>query len=136
MVAVLATIGSGAFAHGAQNSDFCDLDDFGELVAILMTGDVPDTTSLIDFKLQQATTAAGAGVKDITGKAITQILSGSPAADDKQAVIDLRADELDIDNGFRFVRAVATIVATSAWAAVPVNTIDYGAVLIGRCARH
>ncbi len=134
-VAVLATIDPDAYAHGAQNSDFLDLGLFDRVMGVLMLGDVPTTTS-VNFKLQQATTAAGAGVKDITGKAITQILSSSPATSDKQAIINCRADELDIANSFRFVRAVATTADTNSPADSPVNTSDYGAVLLGFGARY
>ena len=136
VVAVLATIDPDAYAHGAQNSDWVDMGLFDQLMAILLVGDFPDTTSTINFKLQQATTSGGAGVKDITDKAITQIASGSPAVSDKQGVINLRADELDVDNAFRFVRAVATGADSDSPADSPVNTIDYGAVLIGFGARY
>ena len=135
IAAVLATIDPDAYAHGAQNSDWLDLGLFDQVMAILMLGDVPTTTS-VDFKLQQATTSGGAGVKDITGKAITQILSGSPANSDKQTIINCRADELDIDNSFRFVRAVATFADTNSPADSPVNTSDYSAVLVGLGARY
>ncbi len=135
-VAILATIDPDAYAHGAQNSDWADLGLFDQLMAVLLLGAVPDTTSSIDFKLQQATSSGGAGAKDITGKAITQITSGSPAVGDKQAIINLRADELDIDNSFRFVRAVATTADTNSPADSPANTIDYGAVLLGFGARY
>ncbi len=135
VAAVLATIDPDAYAHGAQNSDWLDLGLFDQVMAVLMTGDVPTTTS-VDFKLQQATTSGGAGVKDISGKAITQILSGSPATSDKQAVINCRADELDITNSFRFVRAVATTADTNSPADSPVNTSDMSAVLVGFGARY
>ena len=135
IAAVVATIDPDAYAHGAQNSDWLDLGLFDQVMAVLMTGDVPTTTS-VDFKLQQATASDGSGSKDITGKAITQILSGSPATSDKQAIIDCRADELDITNSFRFVRAVATFADTNSPADSPVNTSDYSAVLVGFGARY
>lgn len=135
-VAVVATIDPDAYAHGAQNSDYVDMSDFESLMAVLLLGAVPDTSTTIDFKLQQATSSGGAGVKDITGKAITQIASGSPAAGDKQAIINLRAEELDIAGGFRYVRAVATGADSGSPADSPANTIDYGAVLLGFNPKH
>ncbi len=132
-VAVLATIDPDAYAHGAQNSDYCDLGDFDQLMAVLMWGD-SDTSTTIDFKLQQATTAGGAGVKDIVGKALTQIAAASPEVGDRQALINLRADELDIDNGFRYVRAVATTADTSSPASA-VN-VDLSALLLGFGPRY
>lgn len=135
--AVVATIDPDANGHGAVNSDWVDMADFETLMAVLFVGDFPDTSSTLDFKLQQATSSGGAGAKDITGKAITQIAAGSPAAGDKQAIINLRGSELDIDNAFRFVRAVAT----GADSASPVdspgpNTIDYSALLLGFMPKH
>ena len=133
---LVATIDPDAYAHGAQNSDWVDMADWGALMAVLKIGTFPDTGSTMDFKLQQATTSGGAGAKDITGKAITQIASGSPAAGDKQAIINVRADELDLANDFQFVRAVATGADSSSPADSPVNTIDYGADLYGFFPRY
>ncbi len=134
-VAVLATIDPDANAAGALNSDWCDMSKFDQLMAILLLGEW-DSSSTIDFKLTQATTSGGAGEKDITSKAITQIVSGSPAVFDKQAIINLRADELDIPNGFRYVRAVATTADSNSPADSPATTIDYAAVLLGFGARY
>jgi hypothetical protein len=134
-VAVLATIDPDAYAAGAQNSDWCDMAKFDQLMAILLLGEW-DSTSTIDFKLTQATSSGGAGEKDITDKAITQIVSGSPAVFDKQAIINLRAQEMDIENGFRFVRAVATTADSNSPADSPAATYDYGAVLLGFGARY
>lgn len=136
VAAVVATIDPDVFAHGAQSSDYVDMGKFDQLMAILLLGDVPDTTSTIDFKLQQATTSGGAGVKDITSKAITQIASGSPAVGNKQAIINLRAEELDLANGFRYVKAVATGTDSNSPADSPVTTIEYAAVLLGFGARY
>ena len=86
LAAIVATSDPYADADGAQNSDWVDMADFESLMAMLLIGTFPDTGSTMDFKLQQATTSGGAGVKDITGKAITQIASGSPAVSDKQAI--------------------------------------------------
>ncbi len=129
--AVVATIDPDVYAHGAQNSDYVDMANFEMLMAVVMFGDVPDTDTSIDFKLQQATTSGGGGVKDITGKAITQILSGSPAVGDKQAIINLRGAELDIAGGFRFVRMVATGADSGSPADSPANTVDYSALALG-----
>ena len=135
VAAVLATIDPDVYAHGAQNSDWLDLGLFDQAMAVLMLGDVPTTTS-VDFKLQQATTSGGAGVKDITGKAITQIVSGSPANSDKQAIINCRSGELDVANSFRFVRAVATTADTNSPVDSPVTTSDFSALLVGFGARY
>ncbi len=134
--AIVATIDPDVYAHGAQNSDYVDMADFEQLMAVLMIGTFPDTDTTMDFKLQQATSSGGAGVKDITGKAITQIASDSPVSSDKQAIINLRGSELDIAGGFRFVRAVATGTDSGSPADSPVNTIDYGVNVFGFGPKH
>ena len=137
LAAIVATIDPDAYTPGAQNSDYVDMADFESLMAILMLGAWADTGTTADFKLQQATSSGGAGVKDITGKAITQIASGSPAAGDKQAIINVRADELDLANDFQFVRAVATVADSSSPADSPAAVVtDYAAVLLGFGPRY
>jgi hypothetical protein len=66
-----------------------------------MTG-VLGAAATVDAKLQQATDNAGAGVKDVTGKAITQLVKA--ADDNKQAEINLKQEDLDFANGFKFFR--------------------------------
>lgn len=125
--AVLATIDPDEYAAGAQNSDWVDMGLFDQIMAVVMTG-IIDTLSTLDAKLTQATSSGGAGEKDITGKAITQLVA---ADDDKQAVINCRADELDIANDFRFVRLVQTGGAGS-----PATTVFHQAFVFGLGARY
>ncbi len=127
-IAVLATIDPDAYAAGAQNSDWVDLGLFDQVKAVIMAGAFGAVTTL-DAKLTQATSSGGAGEKDITGKAITQLVAASDA--DKQAVINCRADELDIANDFRWVRLVQTGGASS-----PANSIDHSALLLGFGPRY
>ena len=77
--------------------------------------------------MQEANTAAGGGAKDITGKAITQVAAASPPTNDQQYIINLRANELDKDNNFRWVKLILTIGSDAA---------DCGAVLLGVKARY
>jgi hypothetical protein len=73
-------------------------------------------SATVDAKLQQATDSSGTGVKDITGKAITQILKAS--GDNKVAMINVRDTDLDVNNGFTYVRLTVTVgTATSLIAA-------------------
>ncbi len=125
--AILATIDPDEYAAGAQNSDWVDMGLFDQVAAVIMSGTV-GAGSTLDSKFTQATDASGAGEKDITGKAITQLLA---ADDDKQAVINLRADELDIANDFRFVRLVQTGGTGS-----PATTVDHAAIIFGTGARY
>jgi hypothetical protein len=119
-VAVLGVIDPDANGAGALTSDYGDAAKFEQLMAVIMAGTL-GTNATIDAKLVQATDASGTGVKDITGKAITQLTEAGTDSD-KQAIIQVRADELDVAGGFRYVAIVmTTAVATS----------DSGAILLG-----
>lgn len=70
----------------------------------------------MDAKFQQAVDATGTSAKDITGKAITQIVKAT--GENKQALINVKPEELDTVNGFGFVRLSLTVgVAASQTAA-------------------
>ena len=63
----------------------------------------------------------------ITGAAITQLTQAGTDASDKQAVITVKAQDLDVDGGFTHVALVMTVgTATS----------DAGAVVIGMPATY
>lgn len=122
-VAVLATIDPDANTASTFYSDFVNMEEWPELMAVCMAG-ILGSSATIDFSLLQSTSSTGAGEKAITGKAITQI---DTASNDKQQVINLRTDELDVAGGFSFVRAKMT-VATS--------TSDSAAIVLGMGCRH
>ena len=73
---------------------------------MVQTG-VLGTLATVDAKLQQATDSTGAGAKDVAGRAITQIVKAT--GDNKQALINLKPEELDTLNGFGFVRVALTV---------------------------
>lgn len=116
--ATLGVISPATHAAGsAVSTAWIKLDQFQSLKATLLAG-VLGASATLDFKLEQANTAAGGDVKDVEGKAITQ-LTKAGSDDNAQAVIDLSADELDVANGFYWVRATATPgTANSAFAAI------------------
>lgn len=91
-------------ASTAQSSAYVSVGKFHKIGAYIQTGAIA-STGTFDAKLQQATDASGTGVKDITGKAITQL---ADTADDKQVIINLDPAELDLANGFTFVRLTIT----------------------------
>ena len=76
------------------------------LVASIQTGAL-GTSATLDAKLQQALDSAGTSAKDITGKALTQIVKAT--GDNKQALINVKPEELDTVNGFGFVRLSITV---------------------------
>ncbi len=110
---VVATIDPDVYTANAYSSDYVDMADFEMLMAVVSAGTLGSSATL-DGKLEQATTSGGGGVKDITGKAITQLTQGGSDDSDKQAIINVRGSELDIAGGFRFVRLTVTVgTATS-----------------------
>jgi hypothetical protein len=80
------------------------------LLALIQSG-VLGTGATLDAKIQQATDASGTGAKDVAGKAITQIVKAT--GDSKQALINLRPDELDVNNGFSYVRLSVTVAVAA-----------------------
>lgn len=109
-------------ATTARNSAWVDMSKFHELLGVVLAGAV---TGTIDAKFQQATTSAGAGAKDIPGRAITQMAATD---DNKQKLISLRHDHMDIDGGFRYARLVLTPTGGT--------TNLAGAALLGCLARN
>jgi len=80
---------------------------YRRMMALIQTG-VLGASATLDAKLRQATDSSGTGAKDITGKAITQIVKAS--GDNKIATIDLNVDtDLDSANGFAYVQVSLTI---------------------------
>ena len=79
------------------------------------------TSATVDAKFEQATDASGTGAKDVTGSAITQLTEAGTDSD-KQAVINLSQESLDIANSFTHVRLSVTVA---------VATSDIGAVVLG-----
>jgi hypothetical protein len=114
--AVLTTVDPVAQVAGANTTVWVPVQNFHTFLAALATG-VLGASATVDFKLQQATDNAGTGAKDISGKAITQIVKAT--GDNKQALINCRAEDLDTNNGFGWIGMVLTVgTATSIVSAV------------------
>jgi hypothetical protein len=111
LLALAGVIDPDAYAAGTYTTAWVSAKNFAMLAALVSVGDMV-ATSTVNAKLEQATSSGGAGAKDITGKAITA-LTQAGADDNKQAWINVKPEELDVDNGFAFVRLSMT-VATAA----------------------
>lgn len=109
-LALMAAISPSAQAVGTLTSGWVPLAEVESILAVINTG-VLGASATVDANLQQATSAAGAGAKAITGKAITQLVAAT--GNNVQAAINLRGDELDVTNGFAFVQ-LSIIVGTAA----------------------
>ena len=107
LVGVIGPVSQGA---GAVSTGWVDMALFDQLMAVVNAG-VLGAAATLDAKFEQAQDGAGTGVKDVTGKAITQFVKASN--DDDQAIINLRAEELDVQGGFSFARATLTVGAAA-----------------------
>ena len=109
-LALLAVLSPQSVSAGTVVTSYVPMSNAQRLLAVLQTG-VLGASATVDAKLVQATDSSGTGSKDITGKAITQIVKAS--GDNKQVEIDLRSAELDSNNGFGYV-ALSITVGTAA----------------------
>lgn len=123
--AVVASIDPDAYAAATYESGWVDMGMFGTIMSIIQAGDL-GASGTVDAKIEQATDSSGTGAKDVTGKAITQ-LTQAGGDSNKQAIINCRADDLDIANDFSHVRLSVTIAAAAC---------DLGAVVLAMDARH
>lgn len=123
-VALLDAIDPDAYAAGTETTAWISIKEVYRVMATIFCGTIV-ATGLVDAKLQQALDSSGTGVKDITGKAITQVLAATGS--DEQYIINLLAEELDIDNDFNHVRLSVTMTTAGA---------DLSAVLQGLTMRH
>ena len=136
LLAILATLDPSSQAAGTVTTGWISVANHHGLLAIVQTG-VMGTGATLDAKVQQAQDASGTAAKDIAGKSITQIVKAS--GDNKQALINVKPEELDTVNGFGFVRLSVTVgVAASQTAAqvlgingreLPANTANQAAVV-------
>lgn len=106
LLSVLATIDPASISAGTVTTGWVSAANHHNLLAVIQTGAL-GTAATLDAKLQQASDSSGTGAKDISGKAITQIVKAS--GDNKQALINLRPEELDVNGGFAYVRLSLTV---------------------------
>jgi hypothetical protein len=111
-LSILATLDPGNQATGAANTGWVPLNTHHGLLALVQTGALA-TGATVDAKLQQALDISGSGAKDVAGKAITQLSQANNGAN-CQALINLRPEELDVNNGFAYVRLVVTVATAAA----------------------
>lgn len=105
-LSILATIDPASQAAGTVTSGWINVANFHALLAIVETG-ILGAAATLDGKLQQAQDNIGTGAKDVTGKAIVQIVKAT--GDNKQALINIKPEDIDNANGFGFVRLSLTI---------------------------
>ncbi|TCG08373.1 hypothetical protein BZM27_12630 [Paraburkholderia steynii] len=105
-VAVLGAINPSSQAAGAANSGWISVAQFNKFLALISVGTF-GASATVDAKIQQATDSSGTGAKDITGKAIAQLLAAG--GNNVQAEINLDAQDLDVNGGYGFIQLSVTV---------------------------
>lgn len=117
-------------AIGAHASPYVSYQAYHRGFLVVNVGEMQAGATL-DIAIQQATTAAGTGVKAITSsktlaaKAAVQ-LTQAAADSDSLVCIEFQTEELDVTNRFFFVRFVITVAGAA---------VEYSAILYGCEAR-
>lgn len=105
-IALLANYNAASVSASTVTTGWISAANHERFLAMVSSG-VLGSSATLDAKLQQASDSSGTGAKDITGKAITQIVKAS--GDNKVAMINLKASELDVANGFTHFRLSMTV---------------------------
>lgn len=108
-------------ATTVQVSGWLDATVFHNYLALIAIGAIT-ATGTVDAKIQQATSSGGAGAKDVTGKAIVQMLAAANA--NQQALINLKQEDLDIANGFKFFQLSITPAVAAALIEASILGVD------------
>ena len=103
-------------AIAAHNTAWTSMANHQRAIYLVRVGALASAATL-DFKLQQATAAAGTGAKDISGKSVTQLTQAGGDGSETVA-IELRTEELDVDGGFDYIRGVLTIAGNTVYCEV------------------
>ncbi len=108
---VLAKIDPVSQGVGAVSTGWLLASTHHQYLAALIVG-VLGAAATVDAKLEQATSGAGAGAKDVTGSAITQ-LTKAGADDNKAVLINLNPNKLDVANDFDYFRLTVTVAVAA-----------------------
>ena len=108
--AIAATIDPVSQGAGTVTTGWVSMGNFNSICAVIDVG-VMTGGSTVDAKLQQATDSGGTGAKDISGKSIAQLLAAG--GNNRQVIIEARDTEMDVNNGFAFVRLSITVGAAA-----------------------
>lgn len=105
-IALLANYNAASVSASTVTTGWISAANHERFLAIVSAG-VLGASATLDAKLQQASDSSGTGAKDITGKAITQMVKAT--GDNDVALINLKASELDVANGFTHFRLSMTV---------------------------
>ena len=111
-LAVLAVISPDTRLGGGFPSLFANSANWNYFLMVAQVGAF-GASATFDARLQQATDSSGTTTKNITGKAITTLAAAG--GDNKQIMINLRPDELDLTGGFNWIRMVLNTATASTY---------------------
>jgi len=120
-VAIGAVLDPVSQAAATVNTGWVSMQIAENLLAILQVGAF-GASATVDAKLQQASDSSGTGAKDISGKAITQMVAAG--GNNKQVMLNVRSEELDVTNGFCFVRLQVTVGTAATLIAATLLQLD------------
>lgn len=124
--AVVGVIDPDATTASTVETGWVEAADFHSFLGVVFAGAL-GSSATVDAKIEQATDGSGSDAKDLSGSDIAQLTQAGTDQSDKQALIQFRPDDLDVDNGFTHVRLSVTVgTATS----------DAGGVLLGFGPRY
>jgi hypothetical protein len=84
---------------------------------------VISSSGVVNAKLEQ-TTSDGGSAADVTSKAITA-LTQAGSDSNKGAILNCRSDELDVNNGYRWVRLTITVSGAAALVSGVLQAFDH-----------
>lgn len=111
VIGVVGTVDPDVYSPGAQLSDAIDMSKWHCAMGVLMIGDLGADGTVI-MKWTQATTSGGV-YKDVSGGTTATFTKASPDQSNQQVKLDLRAEDLDMANGYRYAKLSVTIGDTS-----------------------
>lgn len=124
-IAIVGIIDPDAYGANAYNTDYIDMSKWEEIMIIGMAGDLGSSATL-DFDVYEYTDASDGGENELTTKDAVQ-LTQAGSDSNKQIVINVRREDLNIDGGFRYIKA---------WMIVADATSDCGLVVVGLVPRN
>jgi len=93
---------------GANTPIWVSMANYDALLVLIQSATIAPSAT-VAVKLQQAKTAGGGTPIDITGKTA----AFTDAEDDTLKTIDLRAEEMDVNNGYLYVGVLITAAGTA-----------------------
>lgn len=106
LITVMGAINPASQGAGSVASGWLDAAQFQKVLALVQVGAF-GASATVDAKIQQATDSSGSNAKDVTGKAITQMLAAG--GNNVQAEINVDMADLDVNGGFRYVQLSITV---------------------------